>query len=75
MPKRFQGDLLVLDRINGKGCRTRCLERRYVGDAKIYCRTHDLVMVLPGLFVLRGIDDKADLSMPHHIEHIGRTFL
>ena len=71
MAQGFQGNLFMLDCIYREGGCTRCLECRDIRDPEIYCRTHDLVVILPGLLVLGGIDDKADLPMPHHVQHVG----
>ena len=75
MAERFEGDFLTLDRINCKCCCTRSLKCCDIRDPKIHRRSHDLVMVLTGLLVLGGVDDKADLAMPHHIKHIRGAFL
>ena len=58
----FKRDLLSLHCIDCMRCCPRCLEGGDIGDAVIDCRPHDLVMVLPGLLSLRGIDDEPDLT-------------
>ncbi len=75
MAYRFECHLLALDRIDRERRCTRCLKGRDVGNTKIDGRPHDLVVILPGLPVLRGIDDKPDLTVVHHIQYIGGTFL
>jgi len=75
MADRLESHLLALDRIDRERRCTRCLQGRDIGNSKIDRRPHDLVMILTGLPVLRGIDDKPDLTVVHHIQYIGGTFL
>ena len=70
MPDWLQRHLFPLDRVDCKCCRTGCLDGGDIRDAEINGCPHDLVVVLPSLFVGGCVDDEPDLTVPHHVDDI-----